>query len=138
MFQDVAPKDYFWQRHERPPHLSPQRRQDSSNTGRVAVARSRPHALRLGRASTPRCHALRHVPRPRVTWVPRLGCSGCLSSRRHPKHPVPTEDTMTTDTLQQLTTNALATLADALDRGYSDALTTTLRAMSRFHRYSFG
>jgi len=45
---------------------------------------------------------------------------------------------MTTDTLQQLTTNALATLADALDRGHSDALTTTLRAMSRFHRYSFG
>jgi hypothetical protein len=44
---------------------------------------------------------------------------------------------MTTDALQHLTTNALATLADALARGHSDTLTTALRAMSRFHRYSF-
>lgn len=44
---------------------------------------------------------------------------------------------MTTDTLHQLTTRALDTLADALDCGHSDTLTTTLRTMSRFHRYSF-
>ncbi|MEQ1727138.1 MAG: hypothetical protein ABL982_02055 [Vicinamibacterales bacterium] len=45
---------------------------------------------------------------------------------------------MTTDALHQLTTNALATLAEALDRGHSDALTTALLTISRFHRYSFG
>ena len=44
---------------------------------------------------------------------------------------------MTTDALHQLTTTALATFADALDRGHSDALTAALRAMRRFHRYSF-
>ena len=43
---------------------------------------------------------------------------------------------MTTDELTQLTQTALDTLADALDQGHSDALTSLLRAMSRFHRYS--
>ena len=43
---------------------------------------------------------------------------------------------MTADELNQLTATALDTLADALDRGHSEALTALLRAMSRFHRYS--
>ena len=43
---------------------------------------------------------------------------------------------MTADELTQLTNTALGTLADALDRGRSEALTSLLRAMSRFHRYS--
>ncbi len=43
---------------------------------------------------------------------------------------------MTADELTQLTQTALDTLADALDQGHSDALTSLLRAMSRFHRYS--
>ncbi len=43
---------------------------------------------------------------------------------------------MTADELTQLTTTALDTLAEALERGRSEALTSLLRAMSRFHRYS--
>lgn len=43
---------------------------------------------------------------------------------------------MTTDTLRATITNALDALGDALDRGHSETLTTFLRTMSRFHRYS--
>lgn len=43
---------------------------------------------------------------------------------------------MTTDTLRTTITNALDALGDALDRGHSETLTTFLRTMSRFHRYS--
>jgi hypothetical protein len=56
--------------------------------------------------------------------------------RRNREQPVRKEDIMTADELTQLTTTALDTLAEALDRGRSEALTSLLRAMSRFHRYS--
>lgn len=45
---------------------------------------------------------------------------------------------MTTDALQQLTSRAHDDLATALASGHSDALTKALKAMSHFHRYSFG
>lgn len=43
---------------------------------------------------------------------------------------------MTADELKHLTTTALDTLAAALDEGHSERLTTLLRSMGRFHRYS--
>lgn len=44
---------------------------------------------------------------------------------------------MTADTLKQFTTEALDRLAALLDAGQSDQLTALLKAMARFHRYSF-
>jgi hypothetical protein len=44
---------------------------------------------------------------------------------------------MNADDLKKLTTGALDRLAELLDDGHSDQLATVLRAMSRFHRYSF-
>jgi antirestriction protein ArdC len=45
---------------------------------------------------------------------------------------------MTTEKAKQLTEDALAQLAKALEEGPSDALKSYLRVMSRFHRYSWG
>lgn len=45
---------------------------------------------------------------------------------------------MTTDQAKQLTEDALSRLMAALESGQSNALTTYLRLMSRFHRYSWG
>jgi hypothetical protein len=44
---------------------------------------------------------------------------------------------MNTDALKQLTTDALDRLATLLDAGHSEQLAAFLRAMARFHRYSF-
>jgi hypothetical protein len=44
---------------------------------------------------------------------------------------------MNADTLQQITTNALDTLAALLDQGHSEPLTALLAAMARFHTYSW-
>ncbi len=44
---------------------------------------------------------------------------------------------MTADTLKQFTTDALDRLATLLDTGQSDQFTALLKAMARFHRYSF-
>lgn len=43
---------------------------------------------------------------------------------------------MTADELKKLTTNALTTLAEALDAGHSERLTALLKTMGRFHRYT--
>lgn len=44
---------------------------------------------------------------------------------------------MTADELKKITTGALNTLAALLDEGHSDQLTALLRAMARFHKYSW-
>jgi hypothetical protein len=44
---------------------------------------------------------------------------------------------MTADALKKITTDALDTLAALLDEGHSDQLTTLLKTMARFHRYSW-
>jgi hypothetical protein len=44
---------------------------------------------------------------------------------------------MTADELKKITTGALDTLAALLDEGHSDQLTALLRAMARFHKYSW-
>ncbi|HWB17383.1 MAG TPA: ArdC-like ssDNA-binding domain-containing protein [Vicinamibacterales bacterium] len=44
---------------------------------------------------------------------------------------------MNSDTLKQLTTDALDRLGVLLDAGQSDQLTALLKTMARFHRYSF-
>jgi len=44
---------------------------------------------------------------------------------------------MKADELKTITTNALDTLAAPLDAGQSDQLTALLKAMSRFHQYSW-
>ena len=44
---------------------------------------------------------------------------------------------MTADTLKNITTEALDTLATLLDAGHSNQLTTMLTAMARFHTYSW-
>src|ERR1700704_6512668 len=44
---------------------------------------------------------------------------------------------MTTDTLKQITTDALDRLAALLDEGRSDQLTALLKTMARFHKYSW-
>ena len=44
---------------------------------------------------------------------------------------------MTADALQKITTDALETLAALLDEGHSERLTSLLRTMARFHKYSF-
>jgi hypothetical protein len=44
---------------------------------------------------------------------------------------------MNADDLKKLTSDAVDRLALLLDAGHSDQLTATLRAMARFHRYSF-
>ena len=44
---------------------------------------------------------------------------------------------MTTDALQQITTDALDTLARLLDEGHSEQLTALLKTMARFHHYSW-
>jgi len=44
---------------------------------------------------------------------------------------------MTADTLKNITTEALDTLANLLDAGHSDQLTAMLTAMARFHTYSW-
>jgi hypothetical protein len=47
------------------------------------------------------------------------------------------EDIMTADTLKKITTDALDKLAALLDEGHSDQLTALLKAMARFHKYSW-
>jgi glutamate mutase epsilon subunit len=44
---------------------------------------------------------------------------------------------MNADDLKKLTTDSIDRLAALLDAGQSDQLTTFLKAMARFHRYSF-
>jgi hypothetical protein len=44
---------------------------------------------------------------------------------------------MNADDLKKLTTDSLDRLADLLDAGQSDRLAAFLKAMARFHRYSF-
>jgi len=44
---------------------------------------------------------------------------------------------MTADALQQITSDALDTLARLLDQGHSEQLTTLLKTMARFHHYSW-
>jgi hypothetical protein len=44
---------------------------------------------------------------------------------------------MTADALKQITTDALDTLARLLDEGHSETLTALLKAMARFHQYSW-
>jgi antirestriction protein ArdC len=44
---------------------------------------------------------------------------------------------MTADALKKITTDALDTLAALLDEGHSDQLTTLLKTMARFHKYSW-
>jgi hypothetical protein len=67
----------------------------------------------------------RPPPHAAATRVRPVLRPGRLFSRRDPDQPVPTEDIIATDALQQLTTRALDTLADALDSG---TLTAVLRA----------
>jgi hypothetical protein len=47
------------------------------------------------------------------------------------------EDTMTADALQQITSDALDTLARLLDQGHSEQLTALLKTIARFHQYSW-
>ena len=44
---------------------------------------------------------------------------------------------MNADDLKKLTTDSLDRLAGLLDAGHSDELAALLKAMARFHRYSF-
>jgi hypothetical protein len=44
---------------------------------------------------------------------------------------------MNADALKTLTTNALDKLATLLDEGHSERLTTLLKTMGRFHKYSW-
>ena len=44
---------------------------------------------------------------------------------------------MTADALQQITSDALDTLARLLDQGHSEQLTALLKTMARFHQYSW-
>jgi antirestriction protein ArdC len=44
---------------------------------------------------------------------------------------------MTADALKKITTDALDTLAALLDEGHSDQLTALLKAIARFHKYSW-
>lgn len=45
---------------------------------------------------------------------------------------------MTTEQAKTLSEKAITRLMEALERGQSDALRTYLKAMSRFHKYSWG
>src|SRR4249919_499435 len=44
---------------------------------------------------------------------------------------------MTADALKKITTDALDKLAALLDEGHSDQLTSLLKTMARFHKYSW-
>jgi N-terminal domain of anti-restriction factor ArdC len=59
-----------------------------------------------------------------------LGCEGTTTTHS-------LEETMTADELKKITTGALDTLAALLDEGHSDQLTALLKAMARFHKYSW-